>query len=144
MGKSVESLTESLGLDIEEIVGDLGRRIRIGTATVSLDVAEVAIRLRILFGADKEHMFEEVGETRSIQRIIKTAAINRKRRCCLVGLRIRYQQHFEAVGKHQVAVVPGIIRALDDVITGNSFGGRCLADRVTDTSAEQSCQARNE
>ena len=108
LGEPVERAFEMRGVDIEEIVrmGERGRGI--GGAAVLGDETVVLAGVRILPGAEKQHVFEEVREARARFRIVGAPHVDVERRRGLVGVRIGDEERFESVVEQERTVVPGV------------------------------------
>lgn len=67
--EAVERRREVRRRDVEVKVGELGRRERVGRAAVLVDELVVRVLLRVLLGAQEQHVLQEVRQTRKLARI---------------------------------------------------------------------------
>ena len=139
--KAVHALLEVGGVDVEKVVGVVAGGVGVGTAAMGGDEGLVAIHLRVLFGADEQHVLQKVGEARTLLGFVERAPEDRQRGRCLVGVWVRRQQRFEAVGQLDVAVVPLIIGALDNSRQCGRVGHR-RGGAAPQAGPSQDCDAR--
>ena len=115
LGEPVERAFEVRGVDVEEKVRVSKRRGGVAGAAVLGEKAVMFAGVRILPGAEKQHVFEKVREARAIVRVVAAAHVDVDCRRRLVGVRIGDHQRLQSVVQHDGPVVPGIGGAAFDL-----------------------------
>ena len=132
-GEAVERAVEMGGVDLEEIGGVVERGRGVAGAAVLVDEAVVSAGVRVLVGAQEQHVLEEVGEARAIGRIVGGSHVDVERRRGLVGVRIGDEERFEPVAEGDRPVVAGVGRAaldLPGVRRGGEQRGACRREEA--------------
>ena len=122
-GEAVERAVEMGGVDLEEIDGVVERGRGVAGAAVLVDEAMVLAGVRVLVGAEKQHVLKEVREARAIVRVAGAPHVDVERRRCLVGVRVGDEERFEPVVEGDRAVVAGVGGAAFDLLGAHRRGG---------------------
>ena len=118
------------GVDLEEIDGVVERGRGVAGAAVLVDEAVVLAGVRVLVGAEKQHVLEEVREARTIVRVAGAPHVDVERRRGLVGVRVGDEERFEPVVEGDRTVVAGVGGAALDLPRVHRRGGeQCGARR---------------
>ena len=108
LGEPVESAFEVRGVDFEEIARVRERGPRVAEAPVLGDEPVVLTGVRILPGAEEEHVFEEVRESRARFRVVRAPHVDVERGRRLVRPGVGDHEGLESVFEGERAIVPRV------------------------------------
>ena len=108
LGEAVERAFEVRGVDVEEVARVGERRRGVAGAAVLGEKAAVLPGVRILLGAEKQHVLHEVREPRPRVRIVAATHVDVERRRGLVRVGVGDDQGLEPVVEHDGVIVPGV------------------------------------
>ena len=108
LGESVERAFQVRGVDVEEVARVGERGCGVAGAAVLGDKTVVLAGVRILLGAEKQHVLEKVREPRARIRIVGAPHVDVERCRGLVGAGVGDDERHEPVVEHDRAIVPGV------------------------------------
>ena len=108
LGEAVERAFKVRGVDLEEVGRVRERGPRVAEASVFGDEPVVLARVRILPGAEEEHVLEEVRHAGALLGIVGAPHVDIERGRRLVGAGVGDQEGLESVSEGERAVVPGV------------------------------------
>ena len=108
LGEPVERAFEVPGVDLEEVGRMRERGAGVSEPAMLREEAVVLVRFGILFGPEKEYVFEKVRESRAGFRVVRAPDVDVEHRRRGVGARVRHDERLEPVGEHDRAVVPRV------------------------------------
>ena len=103
LGEAVEALGERLVADLKLVVRVVAGGVGVAVAPVRLHEVAVGVRLRVLRGAEEQHVLEEVRHPLARRRVVDLAHGHHQRGARLVELRVRDQEDLQAVGQDEAA-----------------------------------------
>ena len=93
LGEPIQRRFQKLGFDIKEIVGVFKRRKRVMTAAVAANKLLVFARLRVLLGAQKQHVLKKMCQACPLFRVVTAAHGDVHGGGGFVGFRVRSEDH---------------------------------------------------
>jgi len=120
LGHAVERAFEGLVANFEMVVGMIAGGVGVVVAAVGLEVIPVVGFVRIFFGAEEEHVLEEVGESAAFDRVAEGADANGDGGGGFVEFGVGEQDDFEPVIERE-ALIDGLVIYRD--LAGRDGGG---------------------
>lgn len=124
LSHAVERALEGFVANLEVVVGVIAGGVGVVVAAVGLKVVPVFGFVGVFFGAEEEHVFEEMGKATAFDRVAEGADAHGERRGGFVEFGVGEQDDLETVIERE-ALIDGLI--VDGDLAGRNVGGECRA-----------------
>ncbi len=96
---------EDVVCGLEVVVGLLGSRVGVEHSVALFNPVHELVHFRVLLTPSEQHVFQEVGKTSHLLRVVQTPYSHRQRRRRVLTLRVTYQNYRKRVRQNHIFVL---------------------------------------